>query len=131
MQMGIAGSGIASSISCAIAAGMVVWFMFFRSQSVKICRLKLSPTSYYLTARNVGYMTRSGFPSMLGELAMSTMLLTGNYIFIRELGEDGVAAFSVACYLYPVVFMIVNSVAESAQPIISCNYGAGNRYRVQ
>ena len=131
MQMGIAGSGIASSISCAIAAGMVVWFMFFRSQSVKICRLKLSPTSYYLTARNVGYMTRSGFPSMLGELAMSTMLLTGNYIFIRELGEDGVAAFSVACYLYPVVFMIVNSVAESAQPIISFNYGAGNRYRVR
>ena len=131
MQMGIAGSGIASSISCAIAAGMVVWYMFFRAQSVKICRLKLSPTSYYLTARNVGYMTRSGFPSMLGELAMSMMLLTGNYVFIRELGEDGVAAFSVACYLYPVVFMIVNSVAESAQPIISFNYGAGNRYRVR
>jgi Na+-driven multidrug efflux pump len=76
-------------------------------------------------------MVRSGFSSMLGELAMSTMLLTGNYIFIRELGEDGVAAFSVACYLYPIVFMINNSVAESAQPIISFNYGEGNRYRVR
>ena len=88
-------------------------------------------TSFYLTARNVGYMVRSGFSSMLGELAMSTMLLTGNYIFIRELGEDGVAAFSVACYLYPIVFMVYNAVAQSAQPIISFNYGAGNRYRVR
>ena len=131
MQMGIAGSGIASSISCAAAAGMVIWYMFFRSKTVKIFRLKLSLTSFYLTARNVGYMVRSGFSSMLGELAMSTMLLTGNYVFIRELGEDGVAAFSVACYLYPIVFMINNSVAESAQPIISFNHGAGNRYRVR
>ena len=131
MQMGIAGSGIASSISCAAAAAMVIWYMFFRSQTVKICRLKISQTSFYLTARNVGYMVRSGFSSMLGELAMSMMLLTGNYVFIRELGEDGVAAFSVACYLYPIVFMINNAVAESAQPIISFNHGAGNRYRVK
>ena len=131
MQWGIAGSAIASSISCAVAAGMVVWYMSFRTKSVKIISLKLSLTSFYLTARNVGYMARSGFPSMLGELAMSAMLLTGNYVFIRELGEDGVAAFSVACYLYPIVFMVNNSVAQSAQPIISFNYGAGNRYRVR
>lgn len=131
MQMGIAGSGIASSVSCAAAAGMALWYMFFRAQTVKFCRLRLSPTSFWLTARNVGYMARSGFSSMLGELAMSAMLLTGNYVFIRELGEDGVAAFSVACYLYPIVFMVNNSVAQSAQPIISFNHGAGRRHRVQ
>ena len=131
MQMGVAGSGIASSISCAVAAAMVVWYMFFLAKTVRIFRLKLSRTSLYLTARNVGYMARSGFSSMLGELAMSMMLLTGNYVFMRELGEDGVAAFSVACYLYPIVFMVNNAVAQSAQPIISFNYGAGNRYRVR
>ena len=59
------------------------------------------------------------------------MLLTGNYVFISNLGEDGVAAFSVACYLYPIVFMVNNSVAQSAQPIISFNYGAGNSKRVR
>ena len=131
MQLGITGSAIASSISCAVAAGMVVWYMYFRSQTVKISRLRLSHTNFYLTARNVGYIARSGFSSLLGELAMSMLLLTGNYVFIHELGEDGVAAFSVACYLYPIVFMVNNSVAQSAQPIISYNYGAGNRYRVQ
>lgn len=45
--------------------------------------------------------------------------------------EDGVAAYSVACYLYPIVFMINNAVAQSAQPIISYNHGAGNTGRVK
>jgi Na+-driven multidrug efflux pump len=76
-------------------------------------------------------MVRCGFSSMLGELAMSMILLAGNYVFIRELGEDGVAAFCVACYLYPIVFMVNNAVAQSAQPIISFNYGAGNTGRVR
>ena len=131
MQMGIAGSAIASTLSCAIASLMVGWYMFYHTQTVRLRRIKLSCTSFYLTARNIGYMARSGFSSMLGELAMSMMLLTGNYVFISNLGEDGVAAFSVACYLYPIVFMVNNSVAQSAQPIISFNYGAGNSKRVR
>ena len=130
MQMGIKGSALASTLCCALAAGMVVWYMAFRTETLHIRRLKLSLTSAYLTARNIGYMARSGFPSMLGEFAMSLMLLVGNYVFIRELGEDGVAAFCVACYLYPIVVMVNNSIAQSAQPIISFNYGAGNASRV-
>ena len=131
LQMGIAGSALASTLCCAVAAGMVVWYMFFRTQTLHLRRLKLSLTSAYLTARNIGYMARSGFPSMLGELAMSMILLTGNYVFIRALGEDGVAAFCVACYLYPIVVMVNNAIAQSAQPIISFNYGAGNADRVR
>ncbi len=131
LQMGIAGSALASTLCCAIAAGMVVWYMSFQTQTLHIRRLKFSLTSAYLTARNIGYMARSGFPSMLGELAMSMILLTGNYVFIHELGEDGVAAFCVACYLYPIVVMINNAIAQSAQPIISYNYGAGNARRVR
>lgn len=131
MQMGIAGSSVATTLCCAIASGMVVWYMIRNSRTVHLYRLKLSRTSLILTTRNIGYMARSGFSSMLGELAMSMIMLTGNYVFIRALGEDGVAAFSVACYLYPIVFMVNNSVAQSAQPIISFNYGAGKASRVQ
>ncbi len=131
LQMGIAGSALASTLCCAVAAAMVVWYMSLRTQTLRIRRLKFSLTSAYLTARNIGYMARSGFPSMLGELAMSMILLTGNYVFIRALGEDGVAAFCVACYLYPIVVMVNNAIAQSAQPIISFNYGAGNVSRVR
>ncbi len=131
LQMGVAGSSLATTISCAIGAVMVAEYMWRESRTVHLYRLKISLTSLRLTARNAGYMTRSGFPSMLGELALSVMMITGNYVFIQTLGEDGVAAFSVACYLYPIVFMINNAVAQSAQPIISYNQGAGNAVRVR
>jgi len=130
MQMGIKGSSLATTICCALGTAMVMVYIIFRSKTLHLYALKLTRTSLYLTLRNTGYMIRSGFSSLLGELAMAFTMLTGNYVIIKNLGEDGVAAFSVACYLYPIVFMVNNAVAQSAQPIISFNYGAGNKERV-
>lgn len=47
------------------------------------------------------------------------------------MGEDGVAAFSVGCYLFPLIFSISNAVAQASQPIVSYNYGAGLTGRVR
>ena len=58
-------------------------------------------------------------------------MFTGNYVFIRYLGEDGVAAFSIACYFFPIIFMVYNAIGQSAQPILSYNFGAGNGARVR
>lgn len=131
LDMGVAGSSLATTVCCTIAAVMVLWYMGRKSITVHLYRLKWTRTSLHLTVRNLGYMVRSGFSSLLGELAMAVMMLTGNYVFIRALGEDGVAAFSVACYLYPIVFMVNNAVAQSAQPIISYNHGAHLNARVR
>ena len=54
-----------------------------------------------LTLRNVGYMCRLGLSTFLCEGAIAMMMFAGNYVFIRYLGEDGVAAFSIACYFFP------------------------------
>ncbi|MDE7073464.1 MAG: MATE family efflux transporter [Odoribacter sp.] len=128
---GIGGAAIATTLGCAVGGGMVVWYFLRRSKTLRLYRLKFSPTSLRLTARNVGYMTKLGASAFLTEIAMSVMILTGNYVFIRQLGEDGVAAFSIACYLFPLVFMINNAVAQAAQPIISFNHGTGDAARVR
>ena len=47
------------------------------------------------------------------------------------MGDDGVGAFGIACYYIPFVFMVGNAIAQSAQPIISYNYGAGSARRVK
>lgn len=59
------------------------------------------------------------------------MIITGNYMFIGRLHEDGVAAFSVACYLFPMIFMFGNAIAQTALPIVSYNYGKGNHDRIR
>lgn len=127
---GVMGASLATSIAC-IAGGVMVIVYFLRfSVQLKFYRLKLSLTSLLLTIRNTGYMVKIGFATFLTELAMSVMMLTGNYMFISFLGEEGVAAFAIACYLFPIVFSINNAVAQSAQPIISFNYGAHLKERV-
>ncbi|WP_251620754.1 MATE family efflux transporter [Odoribacter lunatus] len=128
---GVGGAALATTLGCVAGGIMVVWYFLRRTQTLQLYRLKFSPTSLRLTVRNVGYMTKIGASAFLTEAAMSVMMLTGNYVFIGLLGEEGVAAFSIACYLFPLVFMINNAVAQSAQPIISFNHGAGNVLRVR
>ena len=110
---------------------MVIAYFLYKADKLRFYRLKLSVTSLLLTLRNTWYMMRIGFATLLTELAISLMMLTGNYMFISMLGEDGVAAYAIACYLFPVVFSISNAVAQSAQPIISYNYGAQQTVRVR
>ncbi|MBO5026109.1 MAG: MATE family efflux transporter [Bacteroidaceae bacterium] len=130
-DMGVGGAALATTLSATVGGSMVIIYFLRYSSTLKFYRLKLSPTSFHLTVRNVGYMLKIGFSAFVAEIAMSVMMFTGNYIFLRNLGEDGVAAYSVACYLFPLVFMLNTAVAQSAQPIISFNYGAGNMARVR
>ena len=130
LKMGVEGAALASAISMTIGFLMVLYYMFFRTKTLHFYKPKFSHTAMGLYLRNIGYMTKNGFPSMLGELAMSCVVLTGNICFVKYLGEDGVAAFSVGSFCLPIIFMIGNSIAQSAQPILSYNYGSSQTVRV-
>ena len=62
---------------------------------------------------------------------MAVLIFMGNYVFMRYLGDDGVGAFGIVCYYTPFIFMIGNAIAQSAQPIISYNFGLGAHVRVR
>lgn len=128
---GLMGASLATDLGGLVGAGMVVYYVFFKAKTLKIYRLKYTLTSLRLMVRNVGYMVKLGLSALLGEVAVSVMMLTGNIVFINYLGDDGVAAYSVACYLFPLVYMVYTAVAQSAQPIISFNHGSGNSQRVR
>lgn len=130
LGMGIKGAAIASAISTAVAGVMSSAYFLFKAKTLKLYRLKATVTSLRLTLRNVGYQCRIGFPALLGEMTMAMLMITGNLVFMEHVGDDGVAAFGVACYYLPFVFMFGNAIAESAQPIVSFNYGLGRKDRV-
>jgi putative MATE family efflux protein len=131
LAMGIKGAAIATSLSCIVAGIMVVAYFIFFSDKLKFYRLRLSLKSFRLSIRNTGYMAKIGLATFIAELAIGVTMVTGNYMFFSYLGEDGVAAFSVGCYLFPLIFSISNAVAQSSQPIISYNYGAKLEHRVR
>lgn len=123
--MGVKGAAIATSLSIAVGALMV--FVYFIRFSYVI-KFKWSPKNF---AVNIWRQIQIGSSAFITEVAMSFMMLTGNYMFMKYYGNSGVAAFSIACYLFPLMFMMSNAVAQSAQPIISYNYGAGATSRVK
>ncbi len=131
MQMGLEGAAIATTIAFTLG-NIPVWIYLLRySQKIHFYRLKLSTKSLQLTLRNLGYQMKIGFSGLIGELAIATIMIVGNYVFIHYLGEDGVAAYSVCCYCTPIVFMMGNAIVQSVQPIISFAYGVNNNERLR
>ena len=122
---GVKGAAIATSISIISGGIIALAYLFFYANTLKLVPLKFSRNSLLLSLRNIGYHCRIGFSSLLGEITLAVLIFMGNLMFMKYLGDDGVAAFGIACYYTPFFFNIGNAVAQSAQPIISYNYGAG------
>lgn len=128
---GIMGAAFATSISTAGGCVIAIVYILRYAKTLRLERLKMSRKSMALTARNIGYQCRIGSSALLGEATMAVLIFMGNYVFMRYLGDDGVGAFGIACYYTPFIFMIGNAIAQSAQPIISYNFGLGARTRVR
>ncbi len=130
LGMGVKGAAIASSISTVIGGIMAVVYIIFFAKTLTLYRLKISFNSLTLSLRNILYQCKIGFSTMFGEVTMAMLMFMGNRTFMEYLGDAGVGAFGVACYYLPFVFMFGNAIAESAQPIVSFNYGLRNKKRV-
>ena len=123
LGMGVKGAAIATSLSIIVGGIMALVYLIFFANSLKIILLKISKKSIRLALRNIGYQCKIGSSSLFGELTLAVLVFLGNLIFMKYLGDAGVGAFGIACYYAPFFFMVGNAVAQSAQPIISYNYG--------
>lgn len=128
-EWGLFGAAIATDLGELVGTLLLLGYLLRRSVSVRFARLKMSAKSVRLTLRNTWYMLKLGVSSCLGEVTIAIMAIAGNYVFMSHLGTDGVAAYSIICYLFPIIFMVFNAMVQSAQPIISYNYGCGQIQR--
>lgn len=127
---GVFGAAVASSAGMLCGGAVVVVYLARYARTLRLCPIKASRKSWRLTWRNIGYQCRIGSSALLGEATLAMLMFVGNLVFMRYLGDDGVGAFGIACYYAPFIFMIGNAVAQSAQPIVSFNFGAERFDRV-
>ena len=123
LGMGVKGAAIATSLSIIVGGIMALVYLLFFANSLQLIPLKISKKSMMLACRNIGYQCKIGSSSLFGELTLAVLIFLGNLTFMKYLGDAGVGAFGIACYYAPFFFMVGNAVAQSAQPIISYNYG--------
>ena len=131
LDMGIMGAAIASSLSCLVGALLIMGYLVFFTKRIQLCSLRAAFGRGVRWLQTTWLQVKLGLSGFLGEVAISLMLVLGNYVFGSLLGESGVAAYSIACYCSPLFFMINNAIAQSAQPIISYDYGARRWERVR
>ena len=125
---GLMGAAVASTLSIITGGVMALWYLSRNAKSVKVV-WRIDALRGGL--RNVAKQCGIGSSALLAEATLAMLMFMGNQVFMKYIGDDGVGAFGIACYYMPFVFMIGNAIAQSAQPIISYNYGLGARQRVR
>jgi len=129
---GVMGAAAATSIACLVGAGIAVAYLagFAKTVRLNLSQLRLTAKGLSFYWRDTARQCRIGASALLGEATMAMLMFMGNHVFMKNLGDNGVGAFGISCYYLPFVFMIGNSIAQSAQPIISFNYGTRQFQRV-
>lgn len=127
---GVMGAALATTLSCVFGAAVAVIYLFCYAGNMRLHRLRGGVRGLQFFLRNIFLQCKIGSSALLGEATMAVLMFVGNQVFMHYWGDDGVGAFGVSCYYMPFVFMIGNAIAQSAQPIISYNFGMGCRERV-
>ncbi|HBJ76487.1 MAG TPA: MATE family efflux transporter [Porphyromonadaceae bacterium] len=128
---GIEGIGIATCIGCLSGTLLSLLYFLFLYKDIHFYRLKVSLKSLMLFVRNIGYQIKIGFPAFLNDIGATLCVFVGNIIYMHYLKEDGVAAYSTISYITILFFMMATGIVDTAQPIISYNYGTGNKLRIK
>ena len=125
MNMGVKGAALATIISQAFSAIWVVNFLISKKSSLKIKRENLKLDMKFV--KKIGSLGCSPFIMQSTE---SLVLLTLNSGLQKYGGDLYVGSMSILISVLQLIFVPVSGIAQGVQPIISYNFGAGNRERV-
>nr|WP_314465381.1 MATE family efflux transporter [uncultured Clostridium sp.] len=123
-KMGIFGAVLATGLAPVISMFVLSPFFFKKKNCFSLIKCKIS----FKLALTI---FSSGLPSLITEVSSGIVIIVFNIIILRLQGNLGVAAYGVIANLSLVIMAIYTGVAQGIQPIISSNYGTGNRANVQ
>jgi putative MATE family efflux protein len=123
--LGVAGAGLASSVSVAAGVAML-WFYF-----VKLERYVFFDSSLWKPRLDVWKrMLDVGLPAG-GEFGLMFVYMAVVYLVIGEFGAASQAGFSIGGRVMQAVFLPAMAIAFAAGPIAGQNFGAGRPDRVR
>ncbi len=125
LRMGVAGAALATILSQALSAVLVI-VVLMRTKDMH--RLELGKIR--LDGRMFGRIIRIGLPAGL----QSIMYSSSNVIIqasVNSLGTDTVAAWTAYSKIDSVFWMVVNAFGISVTTFVGQNYGAGKQDRVR
>ena len=125
-DMGVEGAAIATIVSQAIS---MVWVLSFLLGKKTILRLKRK--NFKLKGSIVLSAISLGTASFIMQVSESIIFICYNSSLLKYGGDLAVGAMTILSSVMQVILMPTQGIGQASQPIISYNYGAGNKNRVQ
>ena len=123
-KMGIAGAALATAIGQWCGALIGIYFVVFKVKEIHVSLRHFRPKLYI-----IGPIFRVGAPAMAVQSLSTFMSLGLNKIF-ASYSETYVAVLGAYFKLQNFVYMVVYGLGNAVVPIISFNYGARSKARV-
>ena len=120
LGMGIFGAVLATGLAPVI--GIVIMSPHWLKESKGFHAVRTG-----LSAAHVRNNLALGFPSLLAQLSSGIVIIVFNAIILRLTGNTGVAAYGVVANLSLVIAAVYTGIAQGIQPLVSREYGKGNK----
>ena len=120
LGMGIFGAVLATGLAPVIGIAIMSPHWLKASKGFHAVRTGLS-------AAHVRNNLALGFPSLLAQLSSGIVIIVFNAIILRLTGNTGVAAYGVVANLSLVIAAVYTGIAQGIQPLVSREYGKGNK----
>ncbi len=115
--LGVTGVAVSSLIAGIVTLLLILHFFIKRSKVYKFRRFKFSKTVLVETMLNGG-------SEFVGEMSMCISMFAYNFVILRDIGVDGVTAFTIVGYICYVFSMVLIGFGQGSSPLISFTYGA-------
>ena len=127
LDMGVAGAAMGTGVAELITAGLMLYFLLYRSD---ILKLKGRPGSFRPQADVVGNAVKIGGPMGLQHILMGSAQIVSTLI-VAPLGTVAIAAHSLGITVESLCYMPGFGIAEAATTLVGQSFGAGKRVLTQ
>lgn len=124
LKMGVAGAAYATGISF-IVSFLILFIHFARKKGNLRITLQLRNFSHIIKT------SYNGLSEFLNEISVGITMALFNIIMMKYAQEEGVAAFAAINYIMWLGNMVNYGAADTLNPLISTNYGAGKFDRIK
>lgn len=114
---GVKGIAVASLLSALVTLLCILYFFIKKSSVYKFRRFTFS-------GKVLGSTLLNGSSEFVGEMSLSISMFAYNYVILKNIGVNGVTAFTLVGYIAYIFSMVIIGFGQGASPLISFAYGA-------
>lgn len=124
IHWGVFGAAFATGISQVMVTVVYLFHFLGPKGSIKFCRFELNMKEV------IGSIYR-GLPSGVMEISPGIITFILVHFIDRNLGEDGLVAFSAMAYMAGIMIILAVGVAQGTQPLMSFRNGMGDKAAIR